>query len=369
MDRIARARPSPTSPTSDWLLNRVDDRAATSPPRSPRAPSARPTGSGSRRSSCRPAAAAPRGSSPRSGPRSRSSPISPRAETVRRLNLLFGVRCALHERLGRPARPARRLRRDRPRGGRRQAGRPDRDHRRAARPGARHQPVRGPPGPVGRLGAAAARPPARPTRRGADARRRGAARRGRRGSGRSSPGSGSIAAYLRNGKAQTSARPSASPPRNGAGRRAGPRTAGPARGRGERRAVGVGRRRVGVAGRSAGPSRRGRTRRRRSARAAAPAGSAGHERRLGMLALEPLDDPHRAADDLAAELGDRHQLLAAQRDHRAPVGGVVVDPLDLDALVAGGERDALDVGRERDAVDADHGLSGPEPASAGSRTG
>ena len=35
------------------------------------------------------------------------------------------------------------------------------------------------------------------------------------------------------------------------------------------------------------------------------------------------------------------------------VVGIDVDPLDRDALVAGGERDALDVRRERDPVDAD----------------
>ena len=92
-----------------------------------------------------PAAAGPRGSSPRCGPRCRSSRSRRASETVRRLNLLFGVRCVLHDQwaelrdlLADSAAIARR-------GGRRQAGRADRGHRRPARPGARHEPVRDPP--------------------------------------------------------------------------------------------------------------------------------------------------------------------------------------------------------------------------------
>ena len=92
--------------------------------------------------------------------------VSPRIETVRRLQLLFGVHCALAEEWtslracsttapGSPGRPA-----SPPAG-------PDRDHRRAAGAGARHEPVRDPPGPVaaydGRRAAARSRlchPPA-----------------------------------------------------------------------------------------------------------------------------------------------------------------------------------------------------------------
>ena len=66
---------------------------------------------------------------------------------------------------------------------------------------------------------------------------------------------------------------------------------------------------------------------------AARAGRVRVERRLRVVALEPLDDPHRAADHVAVELGDRDELLPAQRDDGAAVGGVVVDPFDLDALV------------------------------------
>ena len=53
--------------------------------------------SASRRSSSRPAAAAPRGSSPRIARATPVLAISPRLETVRRLNLLFGVQCEIAE--------------------------------------------------------------------------------------------------------------------------------------------------------------------------------------------------------------------------------------------------------------------------------
>ena len=71
--------------------------APTSPTRSPARRSARPTRSASRRSWSRPAAGAPRGWSPPTARGCRCSRSRPRIETVRRLNLLFGVRCAIAE--------------------------------------------------------------------------------------------------------------------------------------------------------------------------------------------------------------------------------------------------------------------------------
>ena len=76
--------------------------------------------------------------------------ISGREETVRRLNLLFGVRCAHHHEWQDLRELLDDLRGDRPRRGRRRRRRPDRGHRRPPRPGARHEPVRGPPGPLAR---------------------------------------------------------------------------------------------------------------------------------------------------------------------------------------------------------------------------
>ena len=78
--------------------------------------------------------------------------ISPRIETVRRLNLLFGVTAVLSDHETEVRRPARRLRRARRPPRHRPLRRSDRDHRRPAGAGAGHQPLRGPPGALSRGG-------------------------------------------------------------------------------------------------------------------------------------------------------------------------------------------------------------------------
>ena len=150
MDRIARET-EPDLPYGDWLFNRVaTERVGRRRAPSPGRPSARPTRSGSRRSSSRPAAAAPRGSSRRTGPGCRCWRSRRASRRCAGCNLLFGVSCVLAEDwtslralLDDCARLAKRA-------GRRPQRRPDRDHRRAARAGARHEPVRDPPGAVTR---------------------------------------------------------------------------------------------------------------------------------------------------------------------------------------------------------------------------
>ena len=81
-------------------------------------------------------------------PRTPVLAISPRLETVRRLNLLFGVQCAIAEDwtgLTALLEDCARLREvDR----RREVRRPDRDHRRASPAGAGDEPVRDPPRPL-----------------------------------------------------------------------------------------------------------------------------------------------------------------------------------------------------------------------------
>ena len=194
MDRIARET-EPDLPYGDWLFSRGEATQRRRRTRWPRAPSARSTASASPRWSSRRAAAAPRGSSPRTGPRVPVLAVSPRTETVRRMNILFGVALRAQRGMDEPPRPARRLRRARARERRRPVRRPDRDHRRPARAGARDEPVRGPPRSVGRAAsgpkpeAAAAR--ARGGRRSASPRapRRRARSRGRdRCPTRASPG-------------------------------------------------------------------------------------------------------------------------------------------------------------------------------------
>jgi hypothetical protein len=84
-----------------------------------------------------------------------------------------------------------------------------------------------------------------------------------------------------------------------------------------------------------------------------PAGLIGREEgRLGMALLQQRDDRRRVGDDLVTVDEYRHQGLAAHRLDGRPVGGIDVDPFDLEALVPCGEGDALDVRRERDAKNA-----------------
>ena len=73
------------------------------------------------------------------------------------------------------------------------------------------------------------------------------------------------------------------------------------------------------------------------------------------MALQPGDDPHRVDDDLAVVgLHDGHEVLAAELADGRAVGGIDLDPIGRQALVAEGERDALDVRGEGDPQDA-HG--------------
>ena len=147
MDRIARET-EPELPYGDWVFNRVEiRRAPTSPARSPAPRSAPPTRSGLA------AIVVPT----RSGrtarlvsahrPRVPVLAISPRLETVRRLNLLFGVQCEIADDWTGPHGAARRLR---PAGASR-PGSPSSGDLIAITAGlpaagARHEPVRDPPG-------------------------------------------------------------------------------------------------------------------------------------------------------------------------------------------------------------------------------
>ena len=150
MDRVARAAERQL-PYGEWLYTRVEPRgSATSPRPSPRSRSPPPTGSTWRRSWSRPARAGPRAWS-RPSARGCRCWRSPRSiATVRRMNLLFGVRAVQAE----PWESLRQLlddcaalARD---GGYAKLGRPDRGHRRPPQPGAGHEPVRGPPGSLSR---------------------------------------------------------------------------------------------------------------------------------------------------------------------------------------------------------------------------
>ena len=95
MDRIARET-EPDLPYGDWVFNRVRADSADVASSVARAAVASTYTLGTwRRSSSRPAAAAPRASSPPTARRVPVLAVSPRLATVRRLNLLFGVRCAI----------------------------------------------------------------------------------------------------------------------------------------------------------------------------------------------------------------------------------------------------------------------------------
>jgi small subunit ribosomal protein S12 len=61
-------------------------------------------------------------------------------------------------------------------------------------------------------------------------------------------------------------------------------------------------------------------------------------------------------DDLAVEVDDRDQRLAADLLNRATVGVVDRDRLDFEALVAEGQCDSFDVGGPGGTVEADHTL-------------
>ena len=110
MDRIARET-EPDLPYGDWLFGRTEQ--ATQDVADSVAQSAvalglpaRPGGAGRADH----AAAAPPASSPPTGRKVPVLAISPRIETVRRINLLFGVSAGAQRRDGRDPRPAPRLR-------------------------------------------------------------------------------------------------------------------------------------------------------------------------------------------------------------------------------------------------------------------
>ena len=79
------------------------------------------------------------------------------------------------------------------------------------------------------------------------------------------------------------------------------------------------------------------------------------EPRLEDHRLEPLDDAHGVEDDLATvEFGHRHEVLTRDGAHGRAVTGIVVDPLDFEALARSSQGDPLDVGGMGDAVDSEH---------------
>ena len=93
----SRGRPSPTSPTSDWLCNRVESAGDVAASVAQGAVGATyrlgPQGDRRRDHEQRPHRALVSALRPKVP----ILAISPRIETVRRLNLLFGVRCAHHD--------------------------------------------------------------------------------------------------------------------------------------------------------------------------------------------------------------------------------------------------------------------------------
>ena len=92
------------------------------------------------------------------------------------------------------------------------------------------------------------------------------------------------------------------------------------------------------------------------------------QRRLPVKALELLDDRGGVDEHAAVELEHGHELLAAQADDLAAIGGVDVDPLGRQALVAQRQRDPLDVGRERDPPDAHQSRPMTSSGLTGTRT-
>ena len=148
MDRIARET-EPDLPYGDWVFNRVDRRP------SDVASSVARAAVGSTYTLGLAALVVPT----RSGrtarlvsahrPRVPVLAVSPRIETVRRLQPAVRRASACSPRTGRAcARPARRLRAAGARTRASRERRPDRDHGRPPAAGARHQPVRGAPGPL-----------------------------------------------------------------------------------------------------------------------------------------------------------------------------------------------------------------------------
>ena len=69
--------------------------------------------------------------------------------------------------------------------------------------------------------------------------------------------------------------------------------------------------------------------------------------------FEPLENLRRVGEHEPVGFEHRHPSLSTDRLDVRAVVRVNVDPFDLDALVARGERDPLDVRREGDPVDAD----------------
>src|SRR5205085_9279666 len=76
--------------------------------------------------------------------------------------------------------------------------------------------------------------------------------------------------------------------------------------------------------------------------------------RLRVELLEAGDDPRRVEHDLAVEVNDRHKRLARDLVDGLAVGIIDPDRLDLEPLVAEGERHTLHVRGPGGAVEADH---------------
>jgi hypothetical protein len=84
-----------------------------------------------------------------------------------------------------------------------------------------------------------------------------------------------------------------------------------------------------------------------------PRGLPRKECRLRLQLFEVTKNDCRIGDDSPVVNEHRDERLAAYSFDLAAVGGIDVDPLDLDLLMGEGQRNALDVRRKRDAVDTE----------------
>ena len=171
-----------------------------------------------------------------------------------------------------------------------------------------------------------------------------------------------MAAYLRNGKTQTSTIAELLARRSRGGRRAGRRAIASRAESGSARASASGG--SGPSSALGGPFQ---TRSNQSIEISSVARSTGSAAGAAPGSGAPPRSARRSASNPGRpRCRTRRSARVAGRSARRPRRDrrrVVVDPLDLDSLVTGGERDAFDVGREGDPVNAQHRLPGADHAA------